>query len=103
MKPIVLAFAAALLVAATSVHAQQAPATAQPQPDVAAAAAVQAAQTCRDNAGRQIPCPTSVKKVAPNHTPIILGAVGAAAVVGALSSGGGGDKPAPPPSKPSSP
>jgi hypothetical protein len=106
MKQIVIAIAGALLVAATSAHAQEAAsATTQPQASTVTAAA-QAAPTCHDAQGRQIPCPPQVQKVAANHTPIVLGAVGVAALVGAAAGGGGGsDKPAPlpPPPKPSSP
>jgi hypothetical protein len=107
MKQIVLALAAVLLMAATSVHAQQAPAATQPQADVATATPA-ATQTCRDSEGRQVPCPPRVEKVARNNTPIILGAVGAAALVGAAAGGGGGgsgsdSNPTPSPSLPSSP
>jgi ABC-type Fe3+-hydroxamate transport system substrate-binding protein len=102
MKQVLLALATTALMAATSVHAQEAqPATAQPQA-TAATAAAQVSQTCHDAQGRQIPCPPQVQKVAANHTPIILGAVGAAALIGAAAGGGGSDNPAPPP-KPSSP
>jgi hypothetical protein len=104
MKQVLFALATTALVAATSVHAQEAPsATAQPQANAATAAA-QVPQACHDAQGRQIPCPPQVQKVARNHTPIILGAVGAAALVGAASGGGGSDTPPPPPPpKPSSP
>lgn len=102
MKSTVLALAASLLLAATSAHAQQAqPAAAQPQADVATAAPVANAQTCTDREGRTIPCPAPVEKVGRNYTPIILGAVGAAALIGAAGGGGDDSSPSPPSPSPS--
>ena len=98
MKHIVLGLAALLFVSTAAAQSQQAPATQPADNDQQTAPVDPATQTTPAQPAPTVP----VKKVARNNTPIILGAIGAAALIGAAGGGGGSDNPAPP-SKPSSP